>query len=716
MKKKNAFFLCLFCLPLFSIAQNDWKIPLALYNKASHFAPTQQIGIIVEGNPIAIANAAKNHGGFLRYNQGNICSVSIPAGELVGFSKEPGIIQIGNAPIKMQVLNDTMKLQSNIYPVRNGIAPLAQGYSGNGIIMGMIDSGIDFNHPDFKDSLGNSRILKIWDQNNVNGPGPTPWNYGTVWDSSQINSGACTENDLTYFGHGTHVSGIAGGDGSSVTAVDYSGVAPKVNFVVVCLDFNGVNSPVAVADAAAYIYETAMSLGRPCVINASVGDYYGSHDGQDLQTHMIDSLLLATSGRSFVTAVGNAGSEKIHLSYALNATDTNSTWFSYSGNQIYIQTWADASNFSNAKFAIGCVQDGIFADRGRTGFTNFAANNSGITTDSIMNANGQRMATLIRVGTVQGTAMSMEFLITPDSGWGYNFSLQMTGAGLFHCWCFDLYTNPLPSASTYPNIIYYKQPDTTYTVCGGFQCSDHTITVGNYVDHSSWNNYTGTRFFDNTVTSGEIMWNSSVGPTRDGRTRPDITAPGANVLSCGVISTMPATISSGPQYVGVGGFHVAGGGSSASSPVVAGCVALYLQAYPNANAAQIKTAVTMCAHTDGFTGTALPDNAWGYGKVDAFAMMTACALSVDENYPAVVGIHLFPNPVNEHEAFILQFDGLQENAQIEIYGVNGQKIFSQQLARGESAVNIPNGLLNAGMFMVRISTGSTSQVQKLIVE
>jgi subtilisin family serine protease len=695
-------------------AQQDWKIPLSLYSKASQMGASQPIGILVEGNPIAVANAAKTHHGTLRYNQGTICSVQIPAGELVAFSKEPGIIRIGNSG-KMQVLNDTMKVQSNVYAARNGLAPLSQGYSGNNIIMGMIDSGIDFNHPDFKDSLGNTRIIKLWDQRDPNGPGPMPWNYGTEWDSSQINAGVCTHDDLAYYGHGTHVTGIAAGDGSSVTAVDYSGVAPKTTIIMVALDFAGSNSPVAVADAAAYIYQTAMALGRPCVINASVGDYLGSHDGQDLQALMIDSLL-NVNARSFVCAIGNAGAEKIHLSYPLNVLDTNFTWFTYSGGDIYIQTWADTNNFNGAKFSIGCTQDGNFVDRGRTAFSNFQANLNLLTNDSIMNSNGQRMARIQKYGSVQGSACSMEFLITPDSGVGYDFSLQMTGAGLFHCWSFDMYSNALPNVLTYPKIIFYKSPDTTHTVCSSFQCSDKTICVGNYTNRASWTNYTGARTYDTTVIAGHIMWNSSVGPTRDGRVRPDICAPGANNISCGVISSMPAIIAGAPEYVGVGGFHVAGGGSSASSPVVAGCVALYLERFPTANATQIKYAVEMCAHTDNFTGTALPDNTWGYGKVDAFSMLTNCALSVPENNAADNSLQLFPNPVNGNESFVLQFGAMQETALLEIYAVDGQLIFSQQVKQGETSTMISSGLLISGMYLVRMSGEGFSKSQKLVVQ
>ena len=715
MKKLISCLLPLFFLPLLSISQQSWNIPLSLYNKTVQLDPVTPIGILVEGNPIEIANAAKKHGGFLRYNQGTICSVQILAGELVSFSREQGIVRIGNAPIKMQPLNDTMKVQTRVFQVRSGMAPLSQAYKGENVIMGLIDSGIDFTHPDFKDSLGKTRILNIWDQRDATGPGPAPWNYGTLWDSAQINAGTCLHNDLQYYGHGTHVSGIAAGNGQSVAAVDYSGVATKSDFIMVGLDFNGVNSPTAVADAATYIYARAQALGRPCVINASVGDYYGSHDGQDLLAQMIDSLL-DIPGRSFVCAVGNAGDIKMHLSYSLSS-DTNITWYSYSGSNIYIQLWADTTNFNNAKMAIGCLQDGNFVDRGRTAFSNIQSNIGNFTTDTIRNSSGQRMALVYKYGSIQGSAYSMEFNIVPDSGTGYDYSTLLTGSGLFHCWCFDLYGNALPSSTTYPNIIYYKQPDTTYTMCSSFQCSNRTITVGNYINRSSWMDYNNVRFGDSTATAGEICWNSSVGPTRDGRNKPDITAPGAYTISCGMISVMPTYIAGAPQYVGVGGFHIVDGGSSASSPCVAGCADLWMQQFPNANWQDVKNAVTYCAHTDGFTGTALPDNTWGYGKVDAFSMMTNCALTTHE--PILVNenqFQVFPNPINNGMDFQLHFGELNSSTVLEIFSVNGALLFSRQIQKGENSILIPGHLLNSGMYFVKISNETSSKTEKLIVE
>lgn len=715
MKKLLPLFLLLF-VSVHAFSQERWNIPLSLYAQAKNLPPAQPIGILVEGNPVEIAAAAKAHHGFLRYNSGTICSVQLPAGELVAFSQENGVIRIGNAPVHLQPLNDTMKVQTRINDVHNGLAPLSQAYKGDNVIMGMIDSGIDFSHPDFKDSLGHTRILYLWDQRDTSGTGPSPWLYGTLWDSAQINAGQCTHNDLQYYGHGTHVTGIAAGNGRSTTARDYSGGAPHSDIIMVALDFYGVNSPVAVADAAAFIYAQAQALNRPCVINASVGDYYGSHDGMDLQALMIDSLL-DIPRRSFVCAVGNAGNEPIHLSYPLSA-DTNITWFTSGGPAIYLQMWADTNNFNAAKFAIGCTQDGSWIDKGRTPFTNVQSNLSAFTYDTLRNALGQRMAIIARYASIQAGAYSMEMYITPDSAAGYDYSLQLTGAGLFHLWSFDFNWGALPASSAYPKIVYYKQPDTTYTMCSSFQCSNRTITVANYVNRSTWLNYNNTWTVDTTVTAGAIMYNSSVGPTRDGRQKPDIAAPGANDISCGVLAMLPGIIAGAPEAVGTGGYHVVGGGSSASSPVVAGSVALWLQAYPNGDWQGARNAVMYCAKQDAFTGSNLPDYTWGFGKVDAYSMIVNCGpLSTnttqtqEENSLAV-----FPNPATNGEALTVSFAALRSTGSLAMYNAQGQLVFSQELSAGTTQTTISDKSFAGGCYLLVLTEGAGVRRGKVILE
>lgn len=697
-------------------AQERNKIPLSLIMQTADYPAAQLVSILVEGNPALITDAVKRHGGFLMHHERTICSVQLPAGNIAAFSKENCVVSIGNSPIKQQVLNDTMKKQTGILDVRNGLAPLPQGYTGAGIVMGIIDSGIDFNHPDFQDSLGNTRIYRIWDQRDQTGPAVMPWNYGTLWDSTQINDSSCTHNDMQYYGHGTHISGIAGGNGNSVAnSLDMSGVAPDVLFVVVALDFNGQFSNTAVADAAAYIYAVADSLNMPCVINASVGDYYGSHDGQDLQALMIDSLL-DSAGRLFVGAAGNAGGLPIHMSYQLSS-DTNFTWFTVGSGSIYIQMWADTNNFNSANFAIGATRMSDYTDLDRTAFTNVNGNLAGISYDTLWNAGGQRLATIMRTAYIQGSAYSIEFFVTPDSIAGYNYGLYNTGSGLFHLWSFDMAGGPFPTVGQYPAIAYYEDADLTHNIVSSFQCSERVICVGNYVNRDTWPNYSGGWTIDPTVNAGELMYNSSVGPTRDGRIKPEITAPGANDMSCIETNSMAGIIAGAPQAVSPGGYHVQGGGTSASSPVVAGTGALWLERFPNATWQEYRDAVIWCAKRDTFTGTALPDTEWGYGKIDAYSMMANCATSLEipENGNTEGGITVYPVPANEAALITIQLATWNQNSAVQIFNASGQLVY-QGYCDNNGRISVPAGVLTSGMYSVVQSNENGNYNTRFIVD
>jgi subtilisin family serine protease len=705
-------FALLFAFSLQINAQKNANVPLSLTMLTSGFPATEMIGVLAEGNPATIEAAVKKHGGFVMHNEGMISSVQIPAGKLNAFANEDGVVRLGNAPIHQQVMNDTLKKQTRVNDVRNGLSPLPQGYTGAGIVMGIIDSGIDYKHPDFKDSLGNTRIYRIWDQRDQTGNSPAIFNYGTEWDSASINDSTCTHNDLAYYGHGTHVSGIAGGNGRSVTQMDMSGVAPNVTFVVVALDFNGQFSSVAVADAAAYIYSIADSLGMPCVINASVGDYYGSHDGQDLQARMIDTLL-DTPGRLMVGAAGNAGGLPIHLSYNLSS-DTNFTWFNVNSGSIYIQMWAEQSQFAGADFAIGATRMNDFTDLDRTSFTDIAGNISGISYDTLYNSNGQRLATIMRIATTQGSAYSMEYYVTPDSAAGYNYGLYCTGSGLFHLWSFDVISSGIPNTSQYAPITSYKMPDATHNIVSSFQCSERVVCVANYVNRDVWPNYNNIWIHDTTVTAGALMYNSSIGPTRDGRIKPEIAAPGANNFSCIETNNRPGIISGAPDAVTPGGWHVQGGGTSAASPVVAGCGALWLERLPNSTWNEFRHAVIFCAKQDTFTGNALPDVEWGYGKVDAFSMMTVCATSLNQSeLPNESTLNVFPVPANSQTTVFIS--GMNGNESFNIVNAMGQTVFTGSSDANGNA-GIPAGVLSSGFYSVVVFATDGIQSAQLIIE
>src|SRR5690606_8391876 len=117
----------------------------------------------------------------------------------------------------------------------------------------------------------------IWQHDVQTGSTPSPYGYGVVWDSTQINAGEYTGIDGS--GHGSTVSGAAAGNG---LATGYNkGVAPDADIIMVVTDFNRPNWTISIADACEYIFKVADSLGKKAVINLSLGTYLGSHYGTD---------------------------------------------------------------------------------------------------------------------------------------------------------------------------------------------------------------------------------------------------------------------------------------------------------------------------------------------------------------------------------------------------------------------------------------------------
>jgi subtilisin family serine protease len=116
--------------------------------------------------------------------------------------------------------------------------------------------------------------------------------------------------------------------------------------------------------------------------------------------------------------------------------------------------------------------------------------------------------------------------------------------------------------------------------------------------------FNGNTYTDNNVTRGQIITNSSWGPTRDGRIKPDIAAPGSITLSAGQLSLMAIWQNQPNNVVKIaeGGFHFRDGGTSSSAPVVAGIAALYLEQNPTATAMQVKNAIHQLRGSGHFHG------------------------------------------------------------------------------------------------------------------
>ncbi len=525
--------------------------------------------------------------------------------------------------------NDTMRVNNKINSIHSGKSPLSSSFTGKDVIIGFIDTGLDFNHDDFKNTDGTTRIISLWDQTlSASSNTPQPYGYGQHWNSSEIESGlAEAHNDI--YGHGTTVAGTALGNGLATGR--HKGVAYEADIIVVEVNF-ATNFLTSVQDATEYIYNIADSLGKPCVINASAGTYIGSHDGKDLSAQYIDNLIKSSNGHIFVSSAGNSGEWGAYHVKSYIEDDTAFTWFKYneSFGTVFAEIWADTADFNKLNYTVGADQkDPNFSHRALGTYQNVNSNLNTILYDTLRNNDGDQLATVMYwAQEINGVYLIQAYLPNPDS-LDYYYRFQIAGTGGFDTWGHSNINmsdivggSEIPDVSSFAEIEKYASPDTLSTMCSSFQCLQSVITVGNYVNESGYINNLGD-WVSNDGIRGEISSTSSTGPTRNGLIKPDVAASGQT------------TVSSFPTYLignltdaelGDGGLHYKNGGTSMSSPVVAGIAALFLEKCNQSNYQNFKDDLINSAFTDNYTGS-VPNNSFGYGKVDGFQTLISSGIN-----------------------------------------------------------------------------------------
>lgn len=221
-------------------------------------------------------------------------------------------------------LNQSIRM-SCISPVQG---PEGYNLTGKGVLIGIIDSGIDYTHPDFRNQDGTSRILYIWDQT-ADGPPPHGFRQGREYDDTQINMalnstqplGVVMSRDIV--GHGTAIAGIAAGNGRASGGRE-KGAAPEASLIVVKLGYRGFESfarTTEIMRAFKYILDKAEGLAMPVAINLSFGTNNGSHNGNSL----FETYINAAAQRwktVIVVATGNEGASGKHFSRNISQMQT----------------------------------------------------------------------------------------------------------------------------------------------------------------------------------------------------------------------------------------------------------------------------------------------------------------------------------------------------------------------------------------------------------
>lgn len=517
-----------------------------------------------------------------------VLTARVPLSQLTSLAGLPDVLSISASDAVTPALDESVtEIRANsAWALHHDDLPV----TGHGVLIGVVDTGIDLSHPDFRDATGGSRIVAVWDQTRSGSP-PTEFDYGTEWRRWQIEAGFATSTDTS--GHGTHVAGVAAGAGDH-----YRGIAPDAELIVVKSLFD----TASIIDAWNYIVDGAHRRGEPVVINNSFGAHYRAHDGMADYEIALDAL--SRPGVIFTTAAGNEGQTAIHASgYVRQDADVTlpiQIAAGYGRDFAEINVWYAGSD----RFGVS-VQTPAgerFGPVGRGGYRVYhAADDTVIAVDALAApwpANGDNWVNIFF------DAASAEAL---TGTWRVTLHGNYVRYGRFDAWL---------TRSPYDQTGFGNYADTSVTVREP-STAFNALSAGAYTTKRCWTASDSQRYCD-SYPVGELYPPTGRGPTRDGRKRPDVSAPGSRVFaprSTQAPIAGPWELSVDTRYAG----HV---GSSVSTAHLTGVTALMLQVDPTLTAARVRTILRETARADQHT-VGGSEYQWGTGKLDALAAVVA---------------------------------------------------------------------------------------------
>jgi subtilisin family serine protease len=538
--------------------------------------------------------------------------------------------------------NDIGADEVRVHRLRQRVGDRFLGLAGQGVIIGVYDTGLDLSHADFRDADGRPRVLYAWDQSAATGTPPGrvgahAFDYGHECTAATIDLGACPMVDAV--GHGTHVAGTAAGTGAAtgngLPAYRYAGVAPAADLIVVKGGDGGYTTDRAL-DGVAYIFERAAELGRPAVVVLSFATQAGPHDGSTAFEQALDSL--AGPGRIIVAAAGNGGyNGNEQPPFVRTATHAHGRVTAggsaehallippYSPNPgsisdaAVLELWYDGAD-SLSVTVVSPRGDAVTVATGDTAIV--ATPGGAVYIDNAAGGpdpgNGDHQAFIILFDSTETAP--------PDTGrWTIRLRGDAVRDGTYHLWLTG-YSFQNPTRAT------LLDPATNAYLVGSPGTAGRAITVAAYTTRHEWSGPDGAPVaFPIREPIGDIAFFSAPGPRRDGVLKPELAAPGKFTIS--------ARASDGqiwrefPTFVEADGAHAALLGTSQAAPHVAGAAALLLQLQPHLGPEELRELLTTHARRDAFalhpyTGgpDGSPNPQWGHGKLDVERAVHAIGL------------------------------------------------------------------------------------------
>ena len=620
---------------------------------------------------------------------GDVCTALVPVTMLEALAADAGVEAV-DAGQEVHTMMDEARRLANVDAAHAGLL-LDMPYKGEGVLVGVIDAGFDFNHPNFRDGDGECRIIAAWDQNNFFTTSSS-YGYGVEYATTEAVVNAGRDMELTGDTHGTHVAGIAAGsyDGP------YIGVAPEADIVLVSTN----KTEQGIIDGLDYLLKFAEKAGRPMAINLSIGTVLGYKDGTDDFTVMVDQLMDGRQGCILSIAAGNEGDRHstLHGTFGDGITEVKSFWTQpdYGRDNLFIQ--GEKGVEYRLTLTLRNVESGavLFSetfdsgDKRSQSFENFgsSADDSGSMSVSVSEnpANGNPC---IRVSLTYATPNTERWELSLQAEHGAY--MVNSDYGEFSSGGQDGYVD-----------------GTDECTIAATATGHNAVSVGAFVSKNEYTDLSG-GLHKQPWTVEDIYPLSGKGPTYDGRLKPDVTAPGAVVVSSYNSYAGSHYVKPEDKVTEVsdenGGRKYSWGvlsGTSMATPVVTGTVALWLQADNTLTVDDVLDVIQATAVRDVYTGGEA-SGVFGHGKIDARAGLEYLVRSTGISSNAIAGVKC---TYNNGKLIVSSSPGV---SRVALYRIDGTQVSTVEVHGGEAVIDVPR----RGVYLVKVITGSGQQTLKL---
>lgn len=648
---------------------------------------------------------------------GRVLIVSVPQNQLAALAADEEVERLEAERMPRPML-DNVPQQIGADRVNAGSATDGiQAYKGKDVVVGVVDAGFDYVNPFFRDAQGKTRIKWAAD-----------YMTNKTYSGTEAVTAAMHSSDAATMLHGTHVAGIAAGSRvNDINDVFYQGIAPEADIAEGAINSeitsSGLNSSQAIK-AFSDIFDYAKAQQKPCVINFSMGDAMSFVNSRQLQEEAIRTLL-SEPGRALVVASGNAGgTSRLAHKPAAMAEGGAGVWFnedeqygSYFGIEVKIlPTQTLQLRFMNSTY--------------KTTIGNIEKTGSEMESLTAMTLGAKRLTAQYRGKTDDG--YDVFYITAGTTTFSTSERILVTIKGEGDAWiyadalCAQLENVPSQYVANHAlalegySMTWPAQMNEVVTV-GNIAHRLKIVTMANkYASQGGVATPTDLTPYESTKGEGYLAKSSSVGPTLSGQIKPDVCAPGVNIVSA---YNNFVNENTDMQYAGwligildteyeqdYGGYFVtlAQTGTSMSAPAVTGTIALWMQADPTLTTAKIKEVIAASSRKPD-SELQYPNNQYGHGEIDAYRGL-CYLLGVDQiegvtaAQPQKAAFHLNGKRLTVDFAAIVS-----QHTELKVYSIDGRLLLTEQ------GTSIDLSSLPHGVYAVQLNTGNKATTGSTLI-